>query len=53
VKFPPLAPDAERADGVPVEVGEEGEVEVERLRPRDVAPRRITGDGDGPDADVL
>ena len=53
MKFSPLAPDAEGADGVPVVVGEEREVEVERLRPGDVTVGGVAGCGDGADADVL
>jgi hypothetical protein len=53
VKSPPLAADAESADGVPVEVGEQGEVQVERLRPSDVAPGGVAGSRYRADADLL
>lgn len=53
MKLPPLAPDAESSHGVPVVVGEEREVQVERLTPSDVAVRRVTRDGDGPDSDLF
>ncbi len=36
-----LLPDPEGRDGVAVEVGEQPEVQVERLRPGDVRPRRV------------
>lgn len=53
MKLPPLAPDTESSDGIPVVVGEEGKVEVKRLTPSDVAIRGITRDGYGPDSDLF
>ena len=53
MKLSPLAPDAESSHGVPVVVGEEREVQVERLTPSDVAIRGVTRDGYSPDSDLF
>ena len=44
-----LVCDLERAHRVGVPVGEQREVQVERLRPGDVRPRRVAGDAERPD----
>lgn len=53
MKPAPFARDAEGSDGVPVEVGEQGEVEIESLRPSDVAPSRVAGGRYRADADLF
>ena len=53
MKLPPLAPDPESSDGIAVVVGEEREVQVERLTPRNVAVGGVTRNGDGPDSDLF
>jgi hypothetical protein len=53
MKSTPLASNAERSHRVAVVVGEQGEVEVKRLRPSDMAPRGVARGRNGADADLL
>ncbi|HEV8105550.1 MAG TPA: hypothetical protein VGP69_17590 [Gaiellaceae bacterium] len=48
-----LLSDSEGRDGIAVEVGEQPEIQVERLRPRDVRPRGVARDPDRLDAERL
>jgi hypothetical protein len=48
-----LDADAEAAHSIAVEVREEPEVQIERLRPGDMRPRGVARDADRLDAELL